>query len=246
MKFFNNFHNYLIFGMSLEQIVLHDGSHRWFLDGNLLNLQHVSMNVGEIPEDAVGDMRLEFWYKDGKFHRDDDEPAKTIIVGDADDPDTIKSWWYKNGKILRDGDKPAVVEIKPCLGVPYNFSEALVASEKQNEKLLKQILDLTADIEQLRTDIKRPILSYSGQWQADRWGNIVLDQVGDTVLGYYQSNSSSTSIEGYVNNGIFKGTWGGRRGTFTVELSQDGNSFNGVWTNNGHTMDYPFFATKNK
>ena len=40
------------------------------------------------------------WYKNGKRHRDGDEPA--LINGNY-------KGWYKNGEYHRDGDKPAVI-----------------------------------------------------------------------------------------------------------------------------------------
>jgi protein associated with RNAse G/E len=41
------------------------------------------------------------WYKNGKLHRDRDEPA--VIKADG------SRWWYKDGKYHRDGDEPAVI-----------------------------------------------------------------------------------------------------------------------------------------
>jgi hypothetical protein len=45
-----------------------------------------------------GDLK---WYKDGKRHRDGDEPAWILPGG------TKK--WYKDGKLHREGDEPAVI-----------------------------------------------------------------------------------------------------------------------------------------
>ena len=67
------------------------------------------------------------WYKDGKRHRDGDEPAVIYPVGtrewykngelhrDGDEPAVIypgggTRYWYKNGELHRDGDEPAVIE----------------------------------------------------------------------------------------------------------------------------------------
>ena len=65
------------------------------------------------------------YFKDGKLHRDGDEPAVIWSNGtkeyykngkshrDGDKPAVIWSdgakWYYKNGKLHRDGDEPAVI-----------------------------------------------------------------------------------------------------------------------------------------
>ena len=41
------------------------------------------------------------WYKNGKHHRDNDQPA--IIHSNG------TKWWYKNGKRHRDNDQPAII-----------------------------------------------------------------------------------------------------------------------------------------
>ena len=43
----------------------------------------------------------EFWYKNGKFHREEDKPAVIYYRGEKQ--------WYKNGRLHRDGDEPAVI-----------------------------------------------------------------------------------------------------------------------------------------
>jgi len=43
----------------------------------------------------------QFWYKDGKKHRDGDLPARISVDG------TQK--WYKDGELRRDGDLPAQI-----------------------------------------------------------------------------------------------------------------------------------------
>jgi len=85
--------------MSLEHVILPNGDHRWFLDGKLLSLNHVSV--------TVNGTRGEFWYRDGKLHRDKDEPAEIIALED----DVVeKRSWYRCGKLHRDGDKPAILD----------------------------------------------------------------------------------------------------------------------------------------
>ena len=41
------------------------------------------------------------WYKDGKLHRDNDQPA--IIYADG------TKFWYKEGKYHREDDQPAII-----------------------------------------------------------------------------------------------------------------------------------------
>lgn len=43
----------------------------------------------------------QYWYKNGKLHRDRDKPAVIDREG--------AQYWYKNGKFHREGDKPAIV-----------------------------------------------------------------------------------------------------------------------------------------
>ena len=44
-----------------------------------------------------------YWYKNGKIHSYNDEPAVITGIGNRE--------WYKDGKIHRDGDKPAIIQI---------------------------------------------------------------------------------------------------------------------------------------
>jgi len=43
----------------------------------------------------------QYWYKEGKYHREGDQPA--IIFSNGDQV------WYKEGKRHRDGDQPAII-----------------------------------------------------------------------------------------------------------------------------------------
>ena len=64
----------------------------------------MSINVLE-PEDIYTEKVDEFgtkrYFKDGKLHRDVDEPA--VILSDG------SKFYYKNGELHRDGDEPAVI-----------------------------------------------------------------------------------------------------------------------------------------
>jgi outer membrane lipoprotein-sorting protein len=42
-----------------------------------------------------------FWYKDGKYHRENDKPAVIYSNGDMS--------WLKNDKYHRENDKPAII-----------------------------------------------------------------------------------------------------------------------------------------
>ena len=68
----------------------------------------------------IGDAESIEWYKNGKLHRDGDEPAVILMRNPEFDRfnsgdelvvnmeiETRK--WYKNGKLHRDGDEPAVI-----------------------------------------------------------------------------------------------------------------------------------------
>lgn len=50
----------------------------------------------------------EAWYKNGKYHRDDDEPA---FISYNDSGDVYMQQWYKNGELHRDNDEPAHIRI---------------------------------------------------------------------------------------------------------------------------------------
>lgn len=52
------------------------------------------------------DGKDQYWYRNGVFHRDKDQPA--VILIDYMDVDWVKEWW-QHGKRHRHGDKPAVV-----------------------------------------------------------------------------------------------------------------------------------------
>jgi hypothetical protein len=47
---------------------------------------------------TIGD---QYWFKDGKLHRDGDRPAVICANGNR--------YWYKDGKLHRDGDRPAAM-----------------------------------------------------------------------------------------------------------------------------------------
>jgi hypothetical protein len=101
---------------TLVEIDGHKESHKLF---NRLHRNHKD----DLP--ALSDMFVEIWYKNGKFHRDNDKPAKIssnetvwynngLIHRDGDEPALIwKDYkiWYKNGNIHRDNDKPAKISI---------------------------------------------------------------------------------------------------------------------------------------
>jgi hypothetical protein len=55
----------------------------------------------EMPGHIVRKDGSEEWYRDGKKHRDGDEPAEIWADG--------TKFWYKDGKQHRDGDEPAVM-----------------------------------------------------------------------------------------------------------------------------------------
>ena len=54
----------------------------------------------DLPMEKNGNL---FWYREGKIHRDGDQPA--IIYANG-----IQKW-YKDGKVHRDADKPAIIYV---------------------------------------------------------------------------------------------------------------------------------------
>ena len=91
------------------------------------------------PAEIWPDERIKKWYKEGKIHRENDKPA--VISTDK------KEWWYK-GKIHRENNKPAIVFIATGKeyyyyhGEKYNPKEidikTLKKRKKQNENKLKR------------------------------------------------------------------------------------------------------------
>lgn len=70
---------------------------QWYQHGRL----HRTDGPAEIWEPGK-DMYKERWFKNGKVHRDGDEPAVTYQSGTQE--------WVKNNKWHREGDKPAVID----------------------------------------------------------------------------------------------------------------------------------------
>jgi len=50
---------------------------------------------------------FKLWYRNGKYHRDGDEPAYIQKFGN--ESPVFHKRWYKNGQLHRDGDQPAVI-----------------------------------------------------------------------------------------------------------------------------------------
>lgn len=92
----------------------------------LRNVNHIyTFNLQKVDCPVVDKDGNQRWYKDGKLHREDDQPAVILSDGtqawyylgkshrDNDLPaiigcDSGKSW-YLNGKLHREGDQPAVI-----------------------------------------------------------------------------------------------------------------------------------------
>ena len=77
---------------------------------DMIYLRRCMKNSGSIETtyDITNEIKIKIsmweikWYKNGKLHRDNDQPATMWWEGF-----TI---WYKNGKLHRDNDKPAIIE----------------------------------------------------------------------------------------------------------------------------------------
>ena len=70
---------------------------------NVVHTFHISFNV------TVTIRRLGiYWHKNGKQHRDNDQPAVIRFDGSNE--------WYKNGRLHRDNDKPAEIRFDGIKG----------------------------------------------------------------------------------------------------------------------------------
>jgi len=49
----------------------------------------------------------EWWYKNGKKHRENDHPAKIYYYENGS---KFYEYWYKNGRMQRENDQPASIE----------------------------------------------------------------------------------------------------------------------------------------
>jgi antitoxin component YwqK of YwqJK toxin-antitoxin module len=77
------------------KVVLSDKQIKWFESKNI--------KVKLLEEYKKDDHGNEYWYKNGKLHRDNDLPA--LIYKDGD------KLWYKNDKLHRDNDLPSIILI---------------------------------------------------------------------------------------------------------------------------------------
>jgi hypothetical protein len=70
--------------------------------------------------------------------------------------------------------------------------------------------------------------SFTGTWNTDRGGAMVLVQTGANVNGTYANNGK---ISGTLSGNTLSGTWSDDTGlgTYSFTLSADGNSFTGNW-----------------
>lgn len=73
-------------------------------DGAIIHYKNGLPHNDHLP--TIVDNKNRFWFKDGKLHRDDDEPA--FIYGEVG-IGTYAIEWFKNGKLHRDNDKPAII-----------------------------------------------------------------------------------------------------------------------------------------
>jgi hypothetical protein len=76
------------------KVVLSNEELNWFQTKNI--------NVQLLEEYKIDEYETQFWFKNGKRHRDNDLPAEIYQNGNQ--------CWYKNGKIHRDNDLPAEIE----------------------------------------------------------------------------------------------------------------------------------------
>ncbi len=79
--------------------------------------------------------------------------------------------------------------------------------------------------------------TFAGAWKDPSLGNIELSQTGNQVRGTYTGSDGGGTLDGTLAGCVWQGQWVNndnvRRGTFRVELSQDGQGFNGTWETTG-------------
>ena len=84
-----------------------------------------TVQIGEGIELKVDSNGAQQWFKDGKLHREGDQPACIWADGtkkwfkegklhrEGDQPAIVRSngkkYWYKGGKLHREGDQPAII-----------------------------------------------------------------------------------------------------------------------------------------
>ena len=90
---FEELTNYTNFIIDCKTILL-EKEIKWF------ELKNIKLKLLETYENIDGD---QIWYKNNKYHRDNDLPAIIELSGDQ--------FWYQNGKYHRDNDLPAVITI---------------------------------------------------------------------------------------------------------------------------------------
>lgn len=75
------------------KVIISDEQVEWFETNKI--------NIKLLKEHKVDNNGNQYWYKNGRTHRDDDLPAEIYSNGDRE--------WYQNGKLHRDKDMPAVI-----------------------------------------------------------------------------------------------------------------------------------------
>ena len=65
------------------------------------NIEHKSYKISKNIKVKISS-GLICWVKNGKWHRDNDQPAIIFYGG-------TRRYWYKNGKCHRDNDQPAII-----------------------------------------------------------------------------------------------------------------------------------------
>jgi antitoxin component YwqK of YwqJK toxin-antitoxin module len=78
------------------KVILSNEEIEWFKSKN------IKVKLFEYKIDENG---IEYWYKNGQLHRDNDLPAVISSKGSYES-------WYKNGNLHRDNDLPAVMSLK--------------------------------------------------------------------------------------------------------------------------------------
>ena len=76
---------------------------------------------------------------------------------------------------------------------------------------------------------------WTGKWDTEQWGEMTLQQIGNTVTGNYEWDGGK--ITGTVSGNMLKGTWSesptyqpeNDAGEFEFTISSGGNSFTGRW-----------------
>ena len=112
------------------------------------------------------------------------------------------------------------------------FEKIIIPSAQlQNPMIPLQIIPLSI--------VKIPTVTqcdWTGTWDAE-FGQIILQQSGESITGSYSKNGGQGQIQGTVSGNVLDGSWtetNSRAGTFYFTMATDCQSFTGSWLDKKH------------